>query len=43
MGDGGFGFTMAEISTTVEYQLPVVAIVLDNGPGELRKPIKRNF
>ena len=31
MGDGGFGFTMTEITSAVAYNLPVVAIVLDNG------------
>ena len=31
MGDGGFGFTMAEITSAVQHNLPVIAIVLDNG------------
>jgi thiamine pyrophosphate-dependent acetolactate synthase large subunit-like protein len=43
MGDGGFGFTMAEISTAVEYQLPVIVIVLDNGAWGAEKAYQKEF
>jgi thiamine pyrophosphate-dependent acetolactate synthase large subunit-like protein len=43
MGDGGFGFTMAEISTAVQYQLPVIAIVIDNGAWGAEKAYQKEF
>ena len=43
MGDGGFGFTQAEISTAVEYGLPVVAVVIDNGAWGAEKAYQREF
>lgn len=43
MGDGGFGFTMAEITTAVRYQLPVVAVVLDNGAWGAEKAYQQEF
>lgn len=43
MGDGGFGFTMAEITTAVRYNLPVVAIVLDNGAWGAEKAYQQEF
>jgi acetolactate synthase-1/2/3 large subunit/sulfoacetaldehyde acetyltransferase len=43
MGDGGFGFTMAEISTAVQYQLPVIAVVIDNGAWGAEKAYQREF
>ncbi len=43
MGDGGFGFTMSEITTAVRYQLPVIAIVLDNGAWGAEKAYQQEF
>jgi acetolactate synthase-1/2/3 large subunit/sulfoacetaldehyde acetyltransferase len=43
MGDGGFGFTMAEISTAVQYQLPVIAVVIDNGAWGAEKAYQKEF
>lgn len=43
MGDGGFGFTMAEITTAVQYQLPVIAIVIDNGAWGAEKAYQNEF
>lgn len=43
MGDGGFGFTMAEITTAVRHGLPVVAIVLDNGAWGAEKAYQQEF
>lgn len=43
MGDGGFGFTMSEITTAVAYDLPVIAIVLDNGAWGAEKAYQRTF
>ncbi len=43
MGDGGFGFTMAELTTAVAYDLPVIAVVLDNGAWGAEKAYQRTF
>lgn len=43
MGDGAFGFTMAEITTAVAHNLPVVAIVLDNGAWGAEKAYQMEF
>ena len=43
MGDGGFGFTMAEITTAVRHNLPVIAIVLDNGAWGAEKAYQQEF
>ena len=43
MGDGGFGFTMAEITTAVRHDLPVVAMVLDNGAWGAEKAYQNEF
>lgn len=43
MGDGGFGFTMSEITTAVRYNLPVVAVVLDNGAWGAEKAYQLEF
>jgi len=43
MGDGGFGFTLSEITTAVRYGLPVVAIVLDNGAWGAEKAYQKEF
>jgi thiamine pyrophosphate-dependent acetolactate synthase large subunit-like protein len=43
MGDGGFGFTMAEISTAVEYDLPVIAVVIDNAAWGAEKAYQKEF
>ncbi|MDA9008799.1 thiamine pyrophosphate-binding protein [Alphaproteobacteria bacterium] len=43
MGDGGFGFTMAEITTAVRYNLPVIAVILDNGAWGAEKAYQQEF
>ena len=43
MGDGGFGFTMAEITSAVANNLPVVAIVLDNEAWGAEKAYQMEF
>lgn len=43
MGDGGFGFTMSELTTAVAYDLPVIAVVLDNGAWGAEKAYQRTF
>ena len=43
MGDGGFGFTMAEITSAVRHGLPVIAIVLDNGAWGAEKAYQQEF
>ena len=43
MGDGGFGYTMAELNTAIQHELPVVAIVLDNGAWGAEKAYQLEF
>jgi len=43
MGDGGFGVTLAEITTAVQHGLPVVAVVLDNAAWGAEKAYQRDF
>ena len=43
MGDGGFGMTISELSTAVEYGINTVTIVMNNKSGELKKLIKEIF
>jgi len=43
MGDGGFGFTMAEITSAVQHQLPVIAVVIDNGAWGAEKAYQKEF
>ena len=43
MGDGGFGMTLIEITTAVQHDLPVVAVVLDNGAWGAEKAYQRDF
>lgn len=43
MGDGGFGFTQSEINTAVQYDLPVIAIVIDNGAWGAEKAYQKEF
>jgi len=43
MGDGGFGFTMAELTTAIRHDLPVIAIVLDNGAWGAEKAYQQEF
>ncbi|MGI9407736.1 MAG: thiamine pyrophosphate-binding protein, partial [Hyphomicrobiaceae bacterium] len=43
MGDGGFGYTMAEITSAVRNELAVVAIVLDNGAWGAEKAYQLEF
>lgn len=43
MGDGGFGFTMTEITSAVRHNLPVAAVVLDNGAWGAEKAYQNEF
>ena len=43
MGDGGFGFTMAEITSAVHHKLGVIAVVLDNGAWGAEKAYQNEF
>jgi len=43
MGDGGFGFTMAEVTSAVRHKLPVVSIVLDNAAWGAEKAYQQEF
>lgn len=43
IGDGGFGFSMAEITTAVRHDLPVVAVVLDNAAWGAEKAYQQEF
>ncbi len=43
MGDGGFGFTQAEINTAVAQDLPVIAVVIDNGAWGAEKAYQKEF
>ncbi|MGI9372402.1 MAG: thiamine pyrophosphate-binding protein [Hyphomicrobiales bacterium] len=43
MGDGGFGFTMTEITSAVRNKLPVIAVVLDNGAWGAEKAYQQEF
>ncbi len=43
MGDGGFGYTMAELTTALQYRLPVIAIVLDNGAWGAEKAYQQEY
>ena len=43
MGDGGFGLTMIELTTAVQHNLPVVAVVLDNRAWGAEKAYQRDF
>jgi len=43
MGDGGFGFTMAEITSAVQHELPVIAVVIDNGAWGAEKAYQNEF
>ena len=43
IGDGGFGYTVSEITTAVQHDLPVVAVVLDNGAWGAEKAYQRQY
>ncbi len=43
MGDGGFGFTQAEINTAVAHDLPVIAVIIDNGAWGAEKAYQKTF
>lgn len=43
MGDGGFGFTLSEINTAVQNNLPVIAVVIDNGAWGAEKAYQNEF
>ncbi|ROR73310.1 thiamine pyrophosphate-binding protein [Bogoriella caseilytica] len=43
-GDGGFGWTLAELATARQYDIPVVAIVADDGAyGNVQRDQKAQF
>ncbi|MDE2759390.1 MAG: thiamine pyrophosphate-binding protein [Paracoccaceae bacterium] len=43
MGDGGFGMTVSELSTAVDYGINTVTIVLNNGCWGAEKAYQRDF
>ena len=43
MGDGGFGMTISELSTAVEYKINTVTIVMNNGSWGAEKAYQRDF
>lgn len=43
MGDGGFGFTLAEVTSAVRCDLPVISIILDNGAWGAEKAYQQEF
>ena len=43
MGDGGFGMTISELSTAVQYGINTVTIVMNNGSWGAEKAYQRDF
>ncbi|MGB0507982.1 MAG: thiamine pyrophosphate-binding protein, partial [Pikeienuella sp.] len=43
MGDGAFGYTMAEMMSAVQNKLPIIAIILDNGAWGAEKAYQQEF
>jgi len=43
MGDGGFGMTLSELSTAVDYNINTVTIVMNNGCWGAEKAYQRDF
>lgn len=43
MGDGGFGMTVSELSTAVDYGINTVTIVMNNGSWGAEKAYQRDF
>ena len=43
VGDGGFGIGMTEFTTALQYEIPTVTIVLDNGCWGAEKAYQRDF
>ena len=43
MGDGGFGMTISELSTAVEYRINTITIVMNNQSWGAEKLIKKIF
>ena len=43
IGDGGFGFTLSEITTAVRHDLAVIAVVLDNEAWGAEKAYQREY
>ena len=43
IGDGGFGYAMAEVMTAVQYGLPVAAVILDNKAWGAEKAYQLEF
>jgi acetolactate synthase-1/2/3 large subunit/sulfoacetaldehyde acetyltransferase len=43
MGDGGFGMTLSELSTAVDYGINTVTVVMNNGCWGAEKAYQRDF
>ncbi|MEH6633036.1 MAG: thiamine pyrophosphate-binding protein [Halopseudomonas aestusnigri] len=43
MGDGAFGFTMAEVTTAIRHDLPVICVVMDNEAWGAEKAYQQTF
>ena len=43
MGDGGFGMTISELSTAVDYEINTVTVVMNNGCWGAEKAYQRDF
>ena len=43
MGDGGFGMTISELSTAVEYGINTTTIVMNNQSWGARKSLPKRF
>ena len=43
MGDGGFGMTISELSTAVEYKINTIVIVMNNNSWGAEKAYQRDF
>jgi acetolactate synthase-1/2/3 large subunit/sulfoacetaldehyde acetyltransferase len=43
MGDGGFGMTVSELSTAVDYNINTVTVVMNNGCWGAEKAYQRDF
>ena len=43
MGDGGFGMTVSELSTAVEYKINTITIVLNNKSWGAEKAYQKDF
>ena len=43
MGDGGFGMTISELSTAVEYKINTITIVMNNKSWGAEKAYQKDF